>query len=269
VDIYEQIKSGELLKARSWLIEEIKKNPGAPRLRTLYFQVLIFLGEWEKARKHLEAVPVTDEGVKQALEIYKSLVAAEQERLRVRQLEAEPSFLPEIPQYYPLYLAGVKCLAAGDADGVRDAFQQIDSQLDDLTGTVNGKEFTGFRNTDSALGYFLEAFVHGRYVMVPYEEIREILMNAPETLYDLIWPQAALTTWSGLSMNCFLPALYPESYQQEDELLKIGRVTDWVSLGGGFVKGLGQQVFDIGGEDMAILEMREIQFNISGNGEDK
>ena len=42
----------------------------------------------------------------------------------------------------------------------------------------------------------------------------------------------------------------------------MGKMTEWNSLGGHFVQGLGQQVFEIDGEDMALLEIEQIVFNL-------
>ena len=65
-------------------------------------------------------------------------------------------------------------------------------------------------------------------------------------------------------MNCFLPVLYPDSSQHENERIKLGRMTDWIPLGGSFSKGIGQHVFEIGEEEIAILEIREALFDYKG-----
>jgi type VI secretion system protein ImpE len=65
----------------------------------------------------------------------------------------------------------------------------------------------------------------------------------------------------GLTLNCFLPVLYPDSFQHEDDRLKLGRMTDWTDLGPGFHQGFGQHVYQVGDDDVAILEIREAVFN--------
>ncbi len=45
----------------------------------------------------------------------------------------------------------------------------------------------------------------------------------------------------------------------------MGRMTDWISLGGPFARGVGQHVFEAGGEDISLLEIRKIMFNFTGN----
>jgi type VI secretion system protein ImpE len=64
-------------------------------------------------------------------------------------------------------------------------------------------------------------------------------------------------------MNCYLPVLYPNSFLHEDDRMKLGRMTDWISLGDRFTKGIGQHVFQVGEDDMGILEIREVLFNLS------
>jgi len=41
-------------------------------------------------------------------------------------------------------------------------------------------------------------------------------------------------------------------------------MTDWKPLAGAYAEGVGQHVFEVGENDMAILEIRDIIFNIPG-----
>ena len=97
--------------------------------------------------------------------------------------------------------------------------------------------------------------------------MRELVIDPPKTLFDLLWIPARITTWEGLNINCFVPVLYPDSFLHEDDRVKLGRMTDWVSLGGTFTQGFGQHVFQIGGEEKSILEIREVLFKLSGSEE--
>jgi type VI secretion system protein ImpE len=72
-----------------------------------------------------------------------------------------------------------------------------------------------------------------------------------------------MVTWESLTINCYLPVLYPDSFLHKDDRVKLGRMTDWVSLGGPFSRGMGQHVFGIDGEEVAILEVRDVTFELS------
>jgi type VI secretion system protein ImpE len=254
------IKEGRLAEARAELVATLKDHPGDTASRTLLFQVLLFSGEWDKAERHLEMLADRNPEMASAVALYKNLLKCERERLEVASLRAMPSFLPSIPNYFESYGTILQSGSAGEVD---DYFHEIESRVPLVTGTVNGMEFSGIRNTDDILAFALEVFAHDRYIWVPFESIREIIIPPPKTLLDMIWISASITTWSGLSMNGFLPALYPDSWKHADEQIRMGRMTDWSSRGGSLVRGAGQQVFVLGDQDVSILELREVHCNLT------
>lgn len=258
------IKSGRLRDARKQLVEEVKSSPSDSGKRTLLFQVLLFLGEWDKAGHHLDAIAAQAPEKEAGVQVYKDLLTAEKERIEVCQLTRRPSFLPETPPYFETYYTGLEKLFRQDMEGAKAHFEEAVAQRPSISGTLNGKPFAGFSETDTFLAPFLETMVHERYVWVPFESIRELTVPLPKTLFDLIWSRANITTWSGLTMDCCLPVLYPGSYSHEDERVQLGRMTDWIPMGGSFLKGAGQHVFEIGHEDVALLEIREVIFRYGG-----
>ena len=263
MNVKDLIKSGQLSEARSQLIDQVKTSPADTSARTLLFQVLVFGGEWDKAERHLEAISTQDRG-NPALLYYKNLIEAEKERIKVNQLDALPSFLPKTPPYFQLYFQARQKLKENKFDKAEELLQQVEEQMSPISGTVNGKSFTGIRDTDSSLAYFLETFAHGKYVWIPFEFIRELTLSPPETLFDLVWASSTITTWEGLTLNCVLPVLYPNSSNHENDLVKMGKMTEWESVGGPFIKGIGQHVFEFGKEDVSLLEIKDVQFNFSG-----
>jgi len=256
------IKAGRLLEARKQLVEEVKSSPADLGKRTLLFQVLAFCGEWDKADRHLDAIVTQDSSRQTGVQVYKNLIHAERERLEVSRLERRASFLPETPPYLEMYYAAWQKVVEKKTDEAKELFGQIDAQRPVISGTVNGKEFAGFNDTDTFLSLFLEAIVYERYVWIPFESVRELSISPPSTLFDLLWIAARITTWEGLTTNCYLPVLYPDSFLHDDDRVKLGRMTDWTPLGGPFSKGMGQHVFQAGEEEMAILDIREVVFSM-------
>ena len=254
------IQAGKLSAARSHLIEAIKASPADQSSRTLLFQVLAYTGEWDKARRHLEIIAAQDSTRQTGVQVYLNLVQAEIERIEVVQKKQPPAFLPKSPAYLKQYENAWQKLDNQQYQEAATVFQEIDNQCPSISGTLNGKDFKGFRDTDTRLSCFLEAFVHERYVWIPFESIRELVISSPKTFFDLLWIQASITTRDGLTLNCFLPVLYPESFRHEDDRLKLGRMTDWMDLGEGFYQGVGQHVFHVGEEDISILEIEKTVF---------
>jgi type VI secretion system protein ImpE len=257
----ELIRTGRLSDARKQLTEEIKASPGDMSKRTLLFQVLAFFGEWDKAERHLDVIVSQDASSETGVQIYKNIIQAERQRTEVSKLVRRPSILPKAPQYLEHYLSAQERLARKDIDGARRIFDEIDVVLPIISGSIGGRNFSGFEDTDAFLSIFLEGIVHERYVWIPLESIRELLISEPKTLFDLLWIPAHITTWEGLSIGCYLHVLYPDSFQHEDERVKLGRMTDWLPLGGPFSKGFGQHVFLAGDAETAILEIREVMFD--------
>lgn len=262
MDAKELIRAGKLGEARARLVEEVKAAPGDAGRRTLLFQVLCLLGEWDKASRHLDTVAVQDIKSEVAAQLYRNLLHAEKEREEVFTAGRRPGFMPEMPPYAEAFFQMRERASAGRIEEAQSAFADFFEKIPLSSGTLNGRPFTGFRDTHSFLAPFLETFVHDRYVWVPVAAVRELTLPPPKTLFDTIWITCHLTTWEGLAMNCCLPVLYPLTSRHLDDRVKLGRMTDWTSLGGSFVSAAGQHVFEVGEEDVNLLEIRELVFSL-------
>ena len=254
------VTAGRLSEARQQLTEELKAAPADLAKRTTLFQVLAFLGEWDKAERHLDAIAAQNQKAETGVQVYRNLVQAEKERSAVRALSCRPSFLPHASLYAESHFAACEKLIEKDFEQAHALFDQLDTQRLNVAGTFNGKDFAGIFDTDAFLRCFLETIVQERYVWIPFEAIEELSLAKPKTLFDLIWAPARVVTWQGLALSCYIPVLYPDSSKNPDDRVKLGRMTDWVDLGEGFFRGAGQHVFQIGDEEVALLEIRELLF---------
>ena len=256
------IRAGRLTEAREQLTAEVKSSPSDVSKRVLLFQVLSFCGEWDKAERHLDVIVSRDPGSEIGVQAYKNLINAERERKEVLARKRVPGFLTGTPAYLELYFAAWEKLNEKKIDEASSLYKQVEAQRPAIAGTMGDRSFSGFRDTDTFLSAFLEAIVHDRYVWLPFESLRELAVSPPETLFDLLWRQGRVVTWEGLTMNCYLPVLYPDTFMQEDERVKLGRMTDWIPLGGPFSKGVGQHVFQVGEDDVSFLEISELTFTL-------
>jgi len=252
------LRAGKLSEARQQGIAEVKAAPGEISKRFLLFQILAFQGEWDKAEKHLDAITVQDPVRETGVQVFKNLVTAERRRQGLWQDGGVPDFLPEPPLWLQVYLDARQALAQGRTADAGEKLAGIKRELPPVSGEIQGRIFTGLQDTDSCLTFFVEAFVFEKYVWIPFSQIRELSIDSPKKLSDLLWAAARLTTWDGLTLNCRLPVLYPGSHQHPDDRVKLGRMTDWAELGDGLVRGAGQHVYAAGEDDVAILELGEV-----------
>jgi type VI secretion system protein ImpE len=257
----ELIKAGRLEEARGILTDEIKAKPADNSKRTLLFQVLALCGEWDKAFKHLDMISSLDTAKVVAVSAYKDILRAQEDRRKVCLLSKLPSFLTDPPPYFETYWDGCANLAKCELKKAGKLFDEAAGMRPKIHGRFKNKDFLGIWDTDSMLSFFIEAFVHDSYVWIPFEALREMIIEKPKSLLDLIWVPATVTTWEGLTANCNLPVLYPDSEYSDNTQIRLGRMTDWEDLGGNFAKGMGQHVLQIGENDVSLLEITEINFN--------
>jgi len=256
----ELIQAGRLSDARVKLAEEIKAAPTNAGVRTLLFQVLAFCGEWDKAGRHLDLLAMRNDKAATGVQVYKNFVTAEKARGAVLRGERLPEFMTPEPAYLSLCFAFRESLAAGRIDEASSLCAEIEALLPEVSGEADGVPFGGFLDTDASLFPFLELFIHDRYLWIPFTSLRELSIPQPTTLMDLLWTPARVVTTEGLTSNCFLPVLYPETASQENEPTRMGKMTDWREVAPGFYRGFGQHVYQVGEEEKSLLELREVTF---------
>ncbi len=259
--IKDLIGEGRLLDARKELVELVKKTPADTVSRTLLFQVFVYLGEFTKAEFHLKTLAGQDAERLPMFDSCQELLTAEKERLAVKSGKTPPSFLPDAPPCTAEYQELLTRLANNKGEETEELQEKISAEFGEASGELNGIPFKKFQDTDTSLIWFLETFVHERYLLVPLTAIRELTIAQPGNFLDLCWISAQITMWKdGLSLNCYLPVLYSQSYESGDELIRLGRKTSWSSLGGAAIKGMGQHVFETDKEDFGLLQIREMTF---------
>lgn len=257
------IQDGKIDDARALLIDRIKKSPADHQSRSLLFQVMLLCGEWDKALRQLEIAATQQEPSGMNVPVYQHLIQAEKERALVAAMQQRPTFFPDVPEYSEDFFQALELLKNKDVEKAAAVFGRIEAALPAVQGTINGEAFTGFRDTDTTLAYFIEAIEYERYLWVPITNIRELVVTEPKTLIDLIWAQGRITTWEGLTMGCFFPTRYPDSFASGDDRIRLGRLTQWQSLGGPYAKATGQHVYDIDGTDRSIFELKEVVFTLA------
>lgn len=261
------IKAGRLGEARTRLVQDVRDRPGDAAARTLLFQTLCCLGEWAKAEAQLGAIAAQSAASDAAAQVYRNILKAERERESVWTEGKRPAFFPGSPPYLEEYFDARARLAAGRREEALGILEGIARREGALRGTINGTSFEGFQDADPLLFPFLEAFVHDRYVWIPVGEVEELNVTPPAGFLDLLWIPARIAARGGVRIGGHLPVLYPSSFRHANDRVKMGRLTEWVAGEGGLERGAGQHVFLAGEEEMGLLEIREVAFDIPETGE--
>jgi len=262
----ELLDQGKLSAAIQQLTNDVRARPTDLPCRIFLFELLCFAGDLSRAEKQLDAIGHQDAGMLIGVEVYRQILKAEEGRRAVFAEDRLPCFLTTPPEYVTFYLEALKLQREAELGKARLLLEKALELQPALAGQANGQPFQEFEDSDPFLGPFLELVVNEKYAWLPFEQIRRIEIAKPEQLRDLVWARARLEARGGDLGQVFLPVLYPGSNSHDDEQVRLGRRTDWIEKGEGLVRGMGQRMFLVDGQERAMLELSEISFADAGEG---
>ncbi len=260
IDAREILRSGDPRGAFEQLKQEVRKAPRDVRLRTFLFQMFCVFGEWHRAVTQLSAAAELDAIALPMAQAYRAAIRCEIMRERVFAGSRAPTVFGDPADWMSLLIEANRLLAGGhsaQAAGLRDtAFEQAPA----VAGTIDGARFEWIADADPRFGPMLETLIDGKYCWVPFPTIARIDIEAPADLRDSVWMPAHFVWTNGGETLGFIPTRYPGSEKDPD--LALARRTDWVDRGDDWFTGLGQRMFatDIG--EHAVMDIRQILFDV-------
>ena len=263
------LRSGDLDGARAALVDIVRTRPGDDKARMFLFQLLCVTGEWDKARKQLQALAQVADNAQMLAATYNQAIDAELVRADVFAGKADMPVLVGMGGWIEGVAQAISLAAKGqfaEADAVRD---EAFGQAPDTPGTLEtagtaAQAFDWIADADIRFGPTFEAIVAGRYGLVPFDAVASITSDGPQDLRDTVWYPIQLALKSGQSIAAFLPARYPGSEFGPSAAIRLGRQTDWSEIGSGentLEVGLGQRLWSLSeGDDAGLLDLRKLTF---------
>ncbi len=255
----EKLRAADLPGALADLQAEVRRNPADARSRIFLAQLLMVLGEWDRALTQLNVIADMDAGAIPMTRAYASAIQCEQLRASVLKGERSPLIFGDPEPWLALAVQALAALAAGrteQADQIRaEAFEAAPA----TPGTLNGTEFEWIADADSRLGPVLEVLLNGAYYWVPFKRIAAVEFEAPSDLRDLVWLPATFTWANGGQAVGFVPTRYAGTETAADSALRLSRKTEWNSIGSEAFAGLGQRVLVTSADEVPLLEVRELR----------
>lgn len=254
------LRSGDLDGARAALVETVRAQPADQAARMFLFQLLALAGEWDKAKKQLQALAQLSGEAQMLAVAYGQAIDAELERAEVfagRQRACQ-------------HAASDWCEGVVDAlhhltnGRTQEAIAARDAAFDvapDTPGVFNDEAFEWIADADARFGPAFEAIIGGRYGLQPFDQVASITSEGPRDLRDLVWYPVQIAFESGQSVAGFLPARYPGSEASPDTAERLGRATGWRASDLGDL-GSGQRLWTFSdGEDRGLLSLRSLRFD--------
>lgn len=261
----QHLQAGELEKALAALTEAIRSDPAKVELRIFLFQLLSVLGRWERAITQLNVAAEMDSDASLMAQVYRPALNCEVLRSSVFQGQRTPLIFGE-PLEWMVWLMQVPGLiAAGKLEAAAELRDRAFDSAPAVSGHIDGQAFSWVADADTRLGPTLEAIVNGKYYWIPFERIREIRIDKPVNLRDVVWATATFT-WSNQGQAVgLIPSRYPGSEKSPDSAHRMGRKTDWRDYGDNLIVGMGQRMLATDQAEYPLLEIREVSLDHSGS----
>ena len=252
------IREVDLQTARARLVEDVKKRPGDPAKRLALAEVLILLGEWEKADAHLDLASTQDPTWTPVAGLQRQLVRAAAHRQDTWRHGRPPELVTDPT---PRIETALRILTAmhggGDAAALR---AEADAGFAPLEVELDGASLSGFRDGDDRTADVLEVLTStGKYVWVSLDQVVSLALRPAEQVRDRVWRAAELEVAEGPSGVVYLPMIYPDipGAPPPTDAQRLGAETDWPETGG-LTFGVGQRCWLIGDDLVAAADFGEI-----------
>jgi type VI secretion system protein ImpE len=184
--------------------------------------------------------------------------------------QRSPVIFGEPPEWIGLMIEALRHTAEGQHAAAQTLRDQAFEMAPPTAGAVDDETFEWIMDADVRLGPVLEAIVNGQYYWIPFQNIRQIAIDAPADLRDVVWMPAQFTWANGGQAVGVIPTRYPGSESSDDPLVRLARKTDWVEAdwveAGDVSLGLGQRLLATDVSDHPLMDIRRITL-ITGEGD--
>ena len=254
------LRSGQLEEALNSLQEQIRAEPHVAKYRISLFQLLLILGEWQRALKQLDVLRQMDTSTLAMVYLYRPAIICEMIREQVFQAKRAPVFVGQPSDWQALLVQVLALVVNGryaEASSLKDQAFELASASQ---GQIDAKPFEWLADADSRLGPNLEVIMDGGYRWVAFNQIQSMSIEKPTDLRDLVWLPARIRWVAGGDTAVLIPTRYPDSQKRAHDLA-LAHKTEWEALTDDFYIGYGQRMLASNVDDHALLDARLIEFS--------
>jgi len=264
----ELLREGRVSEALKELQDGVRKNPSDSKLRVFLFQLLSVLGDWERAMTQLNVAAELDPNVLLMAQVCRPALNCEALRSEIFAGKRAPLVFGEPEEWVGWMIQASQLAAEGHYGPSRELRARALEAAPATEGRINGQPFEWIMDSDSRLGPILEAIVDARYFWVPFNKIRNVVIEEPTDLRDLVWVPAHFIWTNGGGAIGLIPTRYPGSEKSGDGSILLARKTDWDAREGDLYVGLGQRMLATDQAEYALLETRTIEFGSEAEAEE-
>ena len=257
----ELLRNGQLDEALAALQDRVRKNPGDAKLRVFLFQLLCVRGDWDRAMTQLNVAAELDAANLLMAQVCRPALQCEALRADIFAGKKAPLVFGQPQEWVGWMVTAHQLVAEGKYSAAAKLRLKALEAAPAIGGAIDDKPFEWIADADGRLGPLLEAVVEGRYYWVPFANVRQLVIEPPADLRDVVWSPAHLTWANGGESVGLIPTRYAGSQASDDDAIRMARRTDWVEHKGELYVGLGQRMFATDQGEYPLLETRKIVLN--------
>ncbi|MBM4109086.1 MAG: virulence protein SciE type [Phycisphaerae bacterium] len=260
----ELVAQGKPDEALAALQAQIRAKPQNAKLRVFLFQLLCIQGDWKRALDQLEVAAQLDAANLLMAKVCGPAIRCELLRAEVFDGKRSPLILGEPTEWIGYLVQACQLAGQGklaEAAPLREkAFELAPPTLGRIRvgDDPQGAAFDWIADMDTRLGPVLEAIVDGKYYWIPWSRVKDVRIEAPTDLRDLIWLPAHFRWSAGGEGVGFVPVRYPGSEASPDPGVRMSRKTDWEEPSPGLFVGFGQRMLATDKGEFALLDVRAV-----------
>ncbi|MFW6162403.1 MAG: type VI secretion system accessory protein TagJ [Planctomycetota bacterium] len=259
----ELVKDGKLDEALAALTEQVRARPADAKLRVFLFQLLCVRGDWERAMTQLNVAADMDPETVLMAQVCRPALNCEAFRAEVFAGNRAPMLFGEPEDWMAWLIQANQHVAQGELSAAAELRDQAFDAAPAVDGTIDGTPFAWVADADTRLGPTLEAIVEGRYYWIPFQNIRQVLIEEPADLRDAVWMPAQFVWANGGNTVGLIPTRYAGSEAADDPGIQLARKTVWEEHDGGHFLGLGQRMLCTDQGEYPLMDVRSIALNVA------
>src|SRR5215470_13341240 len=144
----ELVRAGQLGDALAALQQEVRRQPGEPKLRVFLFQLLAVLGQWERAAGQLQVAGELDPAALPMVQSYRDALNCERLREEIFAGRRSPLVLGDPPEWLAGLLQALQLDAQGESAGARALREQSFDAAPAQEGRIDTAPFAWCADAD-------------------------------------------------------------------------------------------------------------------------
>lgn len=254
--VKELIQQNSLSKACEILEHELKDDPLSTEKRALYVELLCVSGELEKADNQLDMMVRQNPDFLIGAVNLRQLIRAMQSRIDFYNGADSASLFFEADEEIQVLLELRLALKEDRVADAEEAAQKLEQIRTTTPVLINDEQYLDVRDLDDSLCGYIELFgTDGKYYLTNFSNIEHLEVKSPESLIETILRRVEVSIKNGPSGEAFLPIVYAESTSPAELL---GRETDWREHSEKLFSGIGQKMWLVGDQAIAITDITSL-----------